>query len=83
MLEDTLFDDKYLVENISNDIYFKKVLYDFKYELSDVQSQIYELRLNSFSNKEISILLDLTYKRVDNCIRLTKEKFKKYIQKYL
>lgn len=83
MLEDTLFDDKYLVENMSNDIYFKKVLYDFKYELSDVQSQIYELRLNSFSNKEISILLGLTYKRVDNCIRLTKEKFKKYIQKYL
>ena len=82
-LEDTLFDNMDLVENISNEIYLKKALYDFKYELSDIQSQIYELRLNSFTNKEISILLDLTYKTVDNCIRLTKEKFKKYIQKYL
>ncbi len=82
-LEETLFNDIDLVENISNDIYLKKVLYNFKYELSDVQSRVYELRLNNFSNKEISILLDLTYKTVDNCIRLTKEKFKKYIQKYL
>lgn len=82
-LEDTLFKELDLVEMISNDIYYKKVLYDFKYELSNTQSQVYELRLNNFSNKEISILLDINYKSVDNCIRLMKEKFKKYIQKYL
>ena len=82
-LEDTLFNDYDLVEKVSNEIYYKKVLYDFKYELSDIQSQVYELRLNNFSNREISILLDINYKSVDNCIRLMKEKFKKYIQKYL
>ncbi len=82
-LEDTLFKEYDLVENISNEIYYKKILYDFKYQLSDIQSQVYELRLNNFSNKEISILLDISYKAVDNCIRLMKEKFKKYIQKYL
>ncbi len=82
-LEDTLYNEYDLVEQASNEIYYKKVLYDFKYELSDIQSQVYELRLNNFSNKEIAILLDINYKSVDNCIRLMKEKFKKYIQKYL
>jgi RNA polymerase sporulation-specific sigma factor len=82
-LEDTLYKEVDLVEMISNDLYYKRVLYNFKYELTDTQSQIYELRLNNFSNKEISKLLDLNYKTVDNCIRLMKEKFKKYIQKNL
>ena len=82
-LEDTLYNDYDLVEKVSNEIYYKKVLYEFKFELSDIQSQVYELRLNNFSNREIAILLDINYKSVDNCIRLMKEKFKKYIQKYL
>jgi len=81
-LEDTLFKDQDLVELITEDIYYQKILYNFKYELSNIQSQVYELRLNNFSNKEISKLLDITYKTVDNCIRLMKEKFKKYIQKH-
>lgn len=83
LLENTLFNEGETVELISDDIFYKKVLYDFKYEISDFQSQVYELRLNNFSNKEIAVLLDVSYKSVDNCIRLMKEKFKKYIQKYL
>jgi RNA polymerase sporulation-specific sigma factor len=83
ILEDTLFNEVDLVENISSEIYYRQVLYRFKYELTSLQAQVYELRLNNFSNKEISVLLDINYKSVDNCIRLTKEKFKKYIQKYL
>ena len=58
-------------------------MYNFKYELPEVQSQIYELRLNNFTNKEIAKLLDITYKRVDNSIRLMKIKFKNYIQSNL
>jgi RNA polymerase sporulation-specific sigma factor len=81
VLEDTLFDIADSVESIIEDTYYRKVLYDFKFELNDIQSQIYELRLNSFSNKEISILLDIKYKTVDNCIRLMKIKFKNYIQR--
>lgn len=80
-LEDTLFKDIDMVEPTFNDVYYKKLLYEFKYELSDLQSLVYELRLNNFNNKEISILLDTNYKTIDNCIRLMKEKFKKYIQK--
>lgn len=83
VLEDILSKDADLVENIIEDSYYKKILYNFKFELSDNQSQVYELRLNNFSNKEISALLDISYKSVDNSIRLMKIKFKKYIQKYL
>ena len=82
-LEDTIFKETDLVEMISNEIYYQNILYNFKYELTNTQSQIYEMRLNNFSNKEISKLLDINYKTVDNCIRLMKEKFKKYIQKNL
>lgn len=80
-LEDTLYNELDNVENLINDKYYEKLLYNFKFELSDNQSQIYELRLNNFSNKEISLLLDISYKSVDNCIRLMKIKFKKYIQR--
>ncbi|MBQ7104758.1 MAG: sigma-70 family RNA polymerase sigma factor [Bacilli bacterium] len=80
ILEETIYHENNLVEFYLEDEYYSKLLYKFKYELSDLQSMIYELRLNSFSNKEISILLDITYKNVDNSIRLIKNKFKNYIQ---
>lgn len=80
ILEDTIYNEKDMVEILVNDNYYEKILYDFKYKVSDIQSQIYELRLNHFSNKEISILLDISYKTVDNNIRLLKNKFKIYIQ---
>lgn len=79
-LEDTLYDESDNVELLIDNKYYEKVLYEFKFELSNIQSQVYELRLNNFSNKEISILLDITYKTVDNSIRLLKIKFKNYIQ---
>ena len=83
IIEDTIYNEKDMVEVLANDNYYEKVLYDFKYELNDIQSQIYELRLNRFSNKEISILLDISYKTVDNNIRLLKNKFKLYIQSHI
>lgn len=83
IIEDTVYNEKDMVEILVNDKYYEKLLYDFKYELSDIQSQIYELRLNRFSNKEISILLDISYKTVDNNIRLLKNKFKLYIQSHI
>lgn len=80
IIEDTIYDEKDLVEMLIENNYHEKILYDFKYELSDIQSQIYELRLNHFTNKEIAKLLDISYKSVDNSIRLMKNKFKIYIQ---
>ena len=45
----------------------KKIL-DYKYFFSFIDSQIYELRLNGFTNQEISILLDIKYKKIDNAL---------------
>jgi len=82
-VEDTLYNEYDNVEEKIKDKYYEKVLYNFKFELNDIQSQVYELRLNNFSNKEIAKLLDITYKCVDNSIRLMKIKFKNYIQRNL
>ena len=54
----------------------KRIL-NFKYELSFLNSLIYELKINNFTNKEISILLDLDYKKVDNAIHSIKNKLRK------
>ena len=83
VLEDTLYNISDNVETAIYDNYYEMLLYNFKYELSPLQSQVYELRLNNFSNKEISILLDINYKSVDNSIRLVKDKFKIYMQRYV
>ncbi len=54
-----------------------KQILNFKYELSFLNSLIYELKINNFTNKEISILLDLDYKKVDNAIHSIKNKLRK------
>lgn len=82
-VEDILYNEFDKVEEQIQNKYYDNLIYNFKYELSDIQSQIYELRLNNFSNKEIAKLLDITYKCVDNSIRLMKIKFKNYIQSNL
>lgn len=56
-------------------------LLNFKYELPFLYSLIYELRLNSFNNKEISELLGIKYKTVDNAIMSIKNKLKKELNK--
>ena len=79
-LEDTIYNNKDLVEEKVLSNYYEELLYYFKYELSYKESSIYELRINNFSNKEISILLDLSYKTVDNNWRLIRKKLLDYIQ---
>lgn len=78
-IEDVIEDIR---ENISNNfdniVSYKNIL-DLKYELSDRQSMVYELKLNNFSNKEIATLLDISYKAVDNSLKLIKGKLKKYV----
>jgi len=54
----------------------KKIL-DYKYHFSFINSQIYELRLNGFTNQEIAILLDIKYKKVDNALTNIKNLLKK------
>ena len=55
---------------------------DFKYELPFKYSLVYELRINNFSNQEISQLLDIDYKMIDNYMRYIKEKLKKKINNF-
>ncbi len=52
---------------IYNDILRK--LFFYRYDLKFEESLVYELKLNQFSNSEIAILLDISYKKVDNYLR--------------
>lgn len=60
------------------DLDASKHLVDFKYRLDNRHAWVFELRLNNFSNREISQLLDIPYKAVDNSLRVIKEKLEKY-----
>jgi len=79
-MQDVISDNSCNVEDVFYNNYFSRMLYEFKYNLSDVQASIYELRLNSFTNKEIAQLLDVKYKTVDNCLQFIKPKLQNYLQ---
>lgn len=59
----------------------QKKLVDFKYDLPFVQSLIFELKLNNFSNREIAALLDVQYKTVDNSLLSIRNRLKKELNK--
>ncbi len=80
MMEDVLYSDEDLVEKKLIITESRNNLMMLKYELDDVYSLIFELRLNGFSNKDIAVLLDLSYKDVDNYLRCMKKKLKKIIK---
>jgi RNA polymerase sporulation-specific sigma factor len=78
--EDTLYCKKDLVEEEVLAKYYEEIIYNFKYELDGKASSIYELKMNNFNTREISILLELSYKSVDNSWRIIKKKLVNYIQ---
>lgn len=78
---DIIYDGKDLVDNKTIEREQKKFILDLKYELKDIYSPVYELKLNGFSNNDIAILLDLKYKDVDNYLRSIKKTLKKVINK--
>ena len=51
---------------------------EFKNSLLDIHSQVFELRYNDFSYKEIARLLSITEKRVDNILLSVRKKLEKY-----
>jgi len=67
-----------ITSNVYNQIQLKNIL-DLKYDLPILHSLIYELKFNQFTNKEIGMLLDISYKRIDNIIRDIRNKIKKRI----
>lgn len=79
LLIDTLYNCDMLVENHLENINITKYLNQIKYYLKDKQMPVYELKLNGFSNSDIAILLDMSYKDVDNCLYSIKKILKKVI----
>ena len=70
---------------INYDAYDNYVLYelqakiiDFKNNLCNSHSQVFELWYNNFSYKEIAILLGIKEKRVDNILLSVRKKLEKY-----
>ena len=57
-----------------NFIYFYERLINFKNNLDNKKSQVFELKYNGFSNRDISILLDLSVKYVYYCVCSIKNK---------
>ena len=80
-LEDIVASDFNMEKNFYSDE-LSKYLINLKYELSDDDSLIYELRLNSFNNKEIAALLDMPYKVVDNRLRKIRKFIKQHISSF-
>jgi len=65
------------VHNVYDNYRKSKWILDLKYKMSFFCSQVYELRINNFSNQEISILLDVKYKMIDNAVSKIKNILKK------
>jgi len=81
--DDSLFLEDVISSGISSeDVFMSEYRYEklqmYKHELAFEESLVYELKFNKFSNKEISALLDLPYKKVDNYLRKIKALVLKY-----
>lgn len=59
---------------------FYSLIRDFSLELKFIDSCIFELKLNNFSYKEITTLLGINYKKVDNSLLKTRKKLEKFLE---
>lgn len=78
MLEELVPSSYNLEEQCIGDQYYEKIMF-FKYNLKFEEACVFELKSNYFTIKEISILLDMPYKKVDNILRKVKFMLRKYI----
>ena len=74
---DFVYNEVDMIENHLTEIEKKKYILDLKYLLKQNYSEVYELKINGFSNQNIAVLLDLRYKDVDNYLRSIKNTLKK------
>jgi len=81
VLIDLADDDTKEPSNRFYDYLFSEDIIRFKNELDGIDSQIFELRFNCFSYKEISVLLDIDIKKIDNSMVKVRKKLKKYLFK--
>lgn len=83
LLEDTLFSLNDLVDVSFESSEIQKYILNLKYDLKEQYMPVYELKLNGFSNQDITILLDLEYKVVDNYLRSIKNALRKKILNFI
>ena len=76
-LSDFVFSESDYVDYIFEQLLLQKDILYCKYYLKDKQMPVFELKINGFTNKEISVLLDISYKEVDNCLYNIKKTLKK------
>ena len=77
LLEDVIESSYNLEDSICNSDFFNRI-FMYRHNLSFEESLIFELKFNQFSNREIATLLDISYKKVDNCLRKIRNKFVKF-----
>ena len=75
-----IVDDSVEIEKLVSYSEMEKLLNKFIFDLSSNYSYIFELRLNSFSYKEISILLDIPVSTVEYRFRKTRKKLEIYLK---
>ena len=80
--DDTMLNPNNLIYKIDDELdyrYLEEKITIFKNNLSFSDSLIFELKLNSFSYNEISILLDIDKKKVDNRLLYIRKKLKIFL----
>ena len=77
LLEDVIESSYNLEDSICNSDFFNRI-FMYRHNLSFEESLIFELKFNQFSNREIATLLDISYKKVDNCLRKIRNKLVKF-----
>lgn len=81
--------DYILADNSSNPInmvedydFQTRILSKMDDKLSDIEKEVFELKLNGFTYKEIANLLEKDTKVIDNCIQRIKTKLKKILEEF-
>lgn len=84
--EDNLF-DRFLMDNsqdpgsvIIENVYEQELVDKLNEQLTDLEKQVFELKLDGFEYKEIADILEKEPKSIDNAIQRIKAKLKKIIE---
>lgn len=77
MIGDDSIDPQKLVLDLENE---KNIIEMVRKDLTDLEDQVFELKLNGFNYKEIASILDIEPKKVDNTLQRIKVKFKKQLE---
>ena len=75
----TISNNEDVLKDIEMDDFYTLV-HSFSLDLEFIDSCVFELRISNFSYKEISKLLDISLKQVDNSLLKTRKKLEKFLR---